>query len=120
GLVVPDDSQALRSIIETLNSDRGNQFIGDGYDDWHIYNRALSLTALARHYGIPTRLLDWTMRSFIAAFFAAEDAIRHLTEYEQTSMLDVWPFLFPALGRHDALFHEHEPIRIVTAPRAAK
>jgi hypothetical protein len=118
GLVVPDDSQALRSIIETLNSDRGNQFIGTGYDDWHIYSRALSLTALAQHYGIPTRLLDWTMRSFIAAFFAAEDAIKHRTEYDRTSVLVVWAFLFPALGKHDALFQQNDPIRIVTAPSA--
>ena len=33
GLVVPDDSQALRSIIETLNSERGNQFIDTAFDD---------------------------------------------------------------------------------------
>lgn len=30
--------------------------------------------ALAQHYGIPTRLLDWTERAVIAAYFAAIDS----------------------------------------------
>ena len=58
------------------------------------------------------------MRSFIAAFFAAEDAMKHIAEYERSSMLVVWAFLFPALGRHDALAQQNDPIRIITAPSA--
>jgi len=36
----------------------------------------LGLTALAQHYGIPTRLLDWSTKPLIAAYFAAWDCIR--------------------------------------------
>ena len=32
----------------------------------------LHMFALAQHYGIPTRLLDWTRRPVIAAYFAVE------------------------------------------------
>jgi hypothetical protein len=119
GLILPDDSQQLRSSLETLRGERGEDFVGKlGFDEWQTDTMALSLTALAQHYGVPTRLLDWTRQPFIAAFFAAENASTYIKEYDPSSRLVVWSFFFPALGKHDVLEKEHAPIRIVTAPSA--
>jgi hypothetical protein len=36
----------------------------------------IPLMALARHHGVPTVLLDWSTRAYVAAYFAAVDAVR--------------------------------------------
>src|SRR5262249_31112714 len=38
------------------------------------YWNTLEWLAMMRHYGAPTRLLDWTYSFFVAAYFACEDA----------------------------------------------
>ena len=47
------------------------------------YTEVIEYIALAQHYGIPTRFLDWTDSPFIAAFFAAEKVLNFIRdEYE--------------------------------------
>jgi len=117
GLVLPDDSQDFRSGLEVLRQYRKDNNYKIDHDRWVMLTKTLSLMALAQHYGVPTRLLDWTRKSDIAVFFAAEDAYKH--KYDPSSNLVVWAFCFPNFDRQkkhksDDLFD----IWGVTAPSA--
>lgn len=116
GLILPSDSQELRASLETWKSLEDHWLINPS-KCWVVPDEALSLVALAQHYGIPTRLLDWTRQALIAAFFAAEDALK-FNKFSTSTSLVVWAFYFPPLGRHNKIDRQDDPIWVVTAPSA--
>ena len=70
GLFVPREAlssvrsaESLVSWIVDVRRDRG----------W-IPEELVDVAALGQHYGLPTRLLDWTRLAKVAAFFAAKDS----------------------------------------------
>jgi len=71
GLAIPNDSPAFREKYLT----QANLFgVGMGIRDWPPPEMH-PLLALGQHYRLPTRLLDWSTRSYVAAYFAASDAL---------------------------------------------
>ena len=92
--------------------------VGDGYDGWNMEQKGLSLMALAQHYGVPTRLLDWSRQAYIAAFFAGEDAYRNYEKLNAKGKMVVWSFFFPAFDKQTLYANSPYLLRGVTAPSA--
>lgn len=61
----------------------------DGYVEWPPHDIA-PLFALAQHQGVPTRLLDWTERPLIAAYFAAVDAAARHRDGIGSGWMAIW------------------------------
>lgn len=79
GLVVPGYSRDLQSRLEDIVESK----MESGWPD-PVFDEPL---AVAQHYGVPTRLLDWTRRSFVAAYFAASSALQ---QSEPPEKIAVW------------------------------
>ncbi len=123
GLPLPGDSQELRDLLQTIRSPRAER-LGPDHGEWDWAGPELSITlpliALAQHHGIPTRMLDWTRRPWVAVFFAAKSYLdKPNLSADLGDRLVVWGGYFPGLGKEDAAFSDTNPVRVITAASAA-
>jgi hypothetical protein len=121
GLPIPEDGQLLRTP-EGWRPLAAKMRV----QPWPL-PELRSFMALAQQYGIPTRLLDWTDRPLIAAYFAAREAAQGLKENRlqkngsPVTHLAVWGI------NVDWLIYEGWPSQagetpsmlVITAPRAS-
>jgi hypothetical protein len=72
GLRVPN----IQRIRDSFNDLFGTSEIGITTSEKWIPNDIKELAALAQHYGIPTRLIDWSYDYLTALYFAASGALK--------------------------------------------
>lgn len=104
GLKVPKVEAISKNYIDVFPSELIHQnttfkWVSDGIAE---------LAALAQHYGVLTRLIDWSYELYVALYFACIGAIRQRerTTYEENDTMVIWAlnayyiqFLQPTVSR---------------------
>ena len=73
GLPLPSDSPQLRQEQLEINNCM-DQYVKNPYK-WPNA-KLFEYLSVAQHYGLPTRLLDWTYSPYVSAYFAAADILK--------------------------------------------
>lgn len=115
GLEVPGDMPEIRDLDWTRKKSGPLDFPP-------VFHRPMY--ALAQHYGIPTRFLDWSRNSLVAAYFACVDIARqmnHPSKHKKLQSVDKLPerFAIWALSEKfvNMVAHLWNPgVKLITVP----
>lgn len=89
GIAVTGDSVAIRDKIYNLSMEGALAFLPSRDFKWPV-KELFPLLATAQHHGVPTCLLDWTKRSYVAAYFACSAALEAMHSVKLSPHLAVW------------------------------
>lgn len=89
GIQVPGHVSTTRLDLEKILN-------GSNDEDMSCWpsRKYYDILAFAQHYGVSTRLLDWSKRSFVAAYFSSSEAVKiivnNLKTVDWTQNLSIW------------------------------
>jgi hypothetical protein len=115
GLPLPEDSQRLRSLLYDVIDQKYLALVHAGDAEWPP-KELWSLCAMAQHYGVPTRLLDWTRNPLTAVYFVVAGALSASLSNKgeiEDRHLSVWAFNFPPEMQN---LPDRYPLVRITAP----
>lgn len=103
-LAIPNIDRIRTTINDTMDLDTMLS-----KEDWLPYD-LWEIAALAQHYGLPTRLLDWSHDLYIALYFAIENYLDDRIVPDGTKYIVLWILNLPLLTPvHNSSF----PLRII-------
>lgn len=106
GLKIVNDSAELRENLAPKTYPADNYNINPS--EWPT-EKLIELMALAQHHGVPTHLLDWSKRSYVAAYFAASAALAKYDIAQKDAKFAVWAL-------NAAKIHSYKNINIIKVP----
>lgn len=108
GVPIPGDSISFRT--DTLSTQRQDRY----YKDPSLWPNPdlLGVMALAQHYGVPTRLLDWSLHAYVALYFACAPALADYKQWTPGDRLAIWALNIEPIN----IYSKH--IQLVKAPGA--
>jgi hypothetical protein len=115
GLALPEDSTRTRrlllNVFDPMSIMEHQEELWPPLELW-------SLAALAQHYGVPTRMLDWTYSAWTAAYFAVVAS----AELGPAAEVGVWGYSVPEHEFQTWMERNADPgsdeVHLVTAPYA--
>ncbi|WP_327857672.1 FRG domain-containing protein [Acinetobacter guillouiae] len=88
GVQIPSDTLQIRKLQKKHTNKKFGYFDdNEEFTDW-FDDLFYELAAFAQHFGVPTRLLDWSKNPFVASYFSSSEALKY--KLNEIKFFSIW------------------------------